>query len=1085
MNILGEGFPDVIINQVKQRQKIYGSGYDSFRTSENLIYLNSNTAWCKLVSSTYIDNIELINNTNIKTLGLIGDQLARQFILFNGTYTQGLDQRSGIDFTGFNPNQVNYSSEKALLGLNSAYGIGGTEFGFNPMMGIQSAVINHKNRGSIRTATVNIKAWNRLQFEIIDILYLRLGFSVLLEWGHSMYYTSPDLNPNNSEFVSNPTGNSLANDFLDGTISYKEFLNRIQEKRLGTFGNYDAMFAKVTNFHWSFKPDGSYDIVLNLVSVGDVVESFKIKGNTPISVKTNNSATPNPPTIEEELAQYAQSSELTNYLYKCVLALKSSKNTNQSCFLYNTSVNTDWTTYWDSNGTFASASNGTSNATKDICAIIPPGGTLGTYSEEVIKNGPPPAPRQLTQVEQDTLLALQGYSKDPNGNLVLNKKPVPVNQWPAFLQEWKKSKDAYASFAVTQSPLSSNPTLKYTKEDQDIKEGKFISKNSYYIRLGNLLQFIQEGIMYQISSPNSNTPNTPILNYDYDIDTNIMHAPPQLMGYDPRLAMVKTNIQFLGGNVPVIPNRQYFNITNGNVNNFAETFDVNQGSIVELGKIMNIYVNFQFILNKLKELENKDTNEVLLLDFLKGILAGINSSFGGYSKLDIFIDETTNTLKIIDQNPLPSVDQTIDYINSLGGSTLFKDLAYFDLYGYNTMDNSTSAGFIKEFDFTTELTPEFSTMISVAATSNGNVVGENNTALSRLNKGLYDKYKQAINGGGAAQQNVNYNTANVKQTLYSNYIKALKEFGNFAIGFKTYIDNLYNGNYINDEIDSYKDSITIYFKLWKKFKKAGHDYYNYDENAINISEINSTQFQPGTGFIPFNLSLKMNGLSGIKLGSRFLIDTSYLPSNYPNTVDFLIKNLSHEIKDNTWTTSLESYCIAKSPKEYKQFPEETNLSSTQTSPQTTVPSVSPNQVSNTAKTVYDFFISKGFVDFQAAAWVGNLNQESSLNPTITNSIGAFGLAQWLDYTNPRTGRTDPRKSRLFAKPNYFSLEVQLDYIWEELQNTERRAYNLIKATTSLQEATLVIRKHYERPAEWEANDASRIAYAEAVFNKFA
>ena len=36
------------------------------------------------------------------------------------------------------------------------------------------------------------------------------------------------------------------------------------------------MFAKVTNFHWSFQKDGSYDIELNLVSVGDVVESFKI-----------------------------------------------------------------------------------------------------------------------------------------------------------------------------------------------------------------------------------------------------------------------------------------------------------------------------------------------------------------------------------------------------------------------------------------------------------------------------------------------------------------------------------------------------------------------------------------------------------------------------------------------------------------------------------------------------------------------------------------------------------------------------------------------------------------------------------------
>jgi hypothetical protein len=64
----------------------------------------------------------------------------------------------------------------------------------------------------------------------------------------------------------------------------------------------------------------------------------------------------------------------------------------------------------------------------------------------------------------------------------------------------------------------------------------------------------------------------------------------------------------------------------------------------------------------------------------------------------------------------------------------------------------------------------------------------------------------------------------------------------------------------------------------------------------------------------------MDGLSGMKIGSKFNIDTSYLPSNYPTTVDFLIKNIVHEIKDNKWTTSLESYCIAKGSKELASMP---------------------------------------------------------------------------------------------------------------------------------------------------------------------
>jgi hypothetical protein len=35
------------------------------------------------------------------------------------------------------------------------------------------------------------------------------------------------------------------------------------------------LLAKVSNFDWSFNPDGSYDINLTLISLGDVIESLK------------------------------------------------------------------------------------------------------------------------------------------------------------------------------------------------------------------------------------------------------------------------------------------------------------------------------------------------------------------------------------------------------------------------------------------------------------------------------------------------------------------------------------------------------------------------------------------------------------------------------------------------------------------------------------------------------------------------------------------------------------------------------------------------------------------------------------------
>ena len=55
------------------------------------------------------------------------------------------------------------------------------------MPGIVDANITCLNRGSLKKAIINIKAHNRSQLDIIDALYMRLGYTVLLEWGNSSY----------------------------------------------------------------------------------------------------------------------------------------------------------------------------------------------------------------------------------------------------------------------------------------------------------------------------------------------------------------------------------------------------------------------------------------------------------------------------------------------------------------------------------------------------------------------------------------------------------------------------------------------------------------------------------------------------------------------------------------------------------------------------------------------------------------------------------------------------------------------------------------------------------------------------------
>ncbi len=308
-NIVGEGFNEVIIKQIDQRQKVYGSVN---RTNEQLSYLEARTGWVKLVSS-----VDLVDNNIRGGFGVGGANLASENVLFNGTTNESPTkgrletyQRSGV-WDGLGtiggkpiPNTSNYY----------AYGMGGTDYGLRPMPGIKSASIKTETRGSLKTAEVKIQANNRQQFDMIDLLYLRLGFSMLLEWGNSSYFD------NSGNYISdNP--HSLADDFLTGKINYETYNQKIQEKRLASCGNYDALIGKVVNFSWNFTKDLTYEITLKIISMGDVIESLKTNALLP-GGSTNKDestaptgSTPPAPTAESVIKDFANTHEIGRMFY--------------------------------------------------------------------------------------------------------------------------------------------------------------------------------------------------------------------------------------------------------------------------------------------------------------------------------------------------------------------------------------------------------------------------------------------------------------------------------------------------------------------------------------------------------------------------------------------------------------------------------------------------------------------------------------------------------------------------------------------------------------------------------------------------
>ena len=117
----------------------------------------------------------------------------------------------------------------------------------------------------------------------------------------------------------------------------------------------------------------------------------------------------------------------------------------------------------------------------------------------------------------------------------------------------------------------------------------------------------------------------------------------------------------------------------------------------------------------------------------------------------------------------------------------------------------------------------------------------------------------------------------------------------------------------------------------------------------------------------------------------------------------------------------------------------------------------------------NFFRNKGLSDVQARGIVGNLMQESRGNHNkINKSSKAFGLAQWLG----------PRKQRLIQKYGTNpTVSQQLEFIWEELNSTEGKAFQKLLNTNTISDATKVFAKHFERAGSNEINMNKRIKFA--------
>jgi len=279
-NIVGVPFKKYVKKQLEARA-FQGSTIN--RTNDQVMYLANKNCWIRLAS--FIDVLDRENPNSGK------DGLAKKWMLFGGT-SYLTENENGL----YNVNNLRYGLDPRPnddnVGTSEyAYGMGGTtQLGYRPMPGITSATIDHAGTaGSLRIANIKIKVWNLEQLNIIDALYFRLGYSCLLEWGHTSYIKN---GTNELETIISPL-----DVFNDPAMKTKEGISRrISQKRKETFGNYDAMYGLISNYEWNQSSDGGYDCTVKLVGLGSVIDSLKINqvyGQTEAAGSTSTQSTSN------------------------------------------------------------------------------------------------------------------------------------------------------------------------------------------------------------------------------------------------------------------------------------------------------------------------------------------------------------------------------------------------------------------------------------------------------------------------------------------------------------------------------------------------------------------------------------------------------------------------------------------------------------------------------------------------------------------------------------------------------------------------------------------------------------------------
>ena len=907
-NIIGEPIKEIIGEQVDLRQKIQGAGYNESsiqRSPEVLNFLNNKNAWIKLASGVSLDNGDRLKDlakfesqdylSDPDIASLLGKNLAKNYILFNTM--QSLTQGAEFTTTGEGRDAVTTQTRAATYGRRSGVrntnswsgnntkmygGMGGNSRGLQPVPGIIGIKVESVNRGSIRKATVTLKAFNKFQFGIIEILYLRLGYLMMLEWGWDKYIDSIDVN--NNPVIKNTESTIIENQwFKDKSFTQTEMLQTINGFVDRYKGNYQGFFGKVNNFSWSLNEDNTYDITINLITLGSVIESINaIVPSSPLTTKQ----------IAERTTQlrkvYGISTDDEGNLEedqednKVITNLGSDRISSfiaqQIATFFDQGLQVNKNYYYFPNVIFEDKINK---------AKIPPSSRYYIRFKEL-----------LNVIQENTIF------KVVNGDVKLRESSIQ------FETSEKFTRINYEPNLIPLDPSICIFKPVYTEDlgvtetinlpsFSGLKDFVVEKENVYYGQLMNI--YLNLDYVSKVLNNNKNEKNELGL---YDFLQKLLNGISKCMGNVPDLTTsIKkdTTVYFLDEN-PITGYEKIYPPKNKEV-----TFNI-LGYTPTSGSTFITNFNFQTkitpnLINQISIGATAAGSEQNSLDAV-----GYNNWNNGLTNR--FEEKYTSgaTFKYLTPSQTEVATKKETYYSDIYDSK-FKKQASYRLFGSyyvweykgvtkNYETENTSLFRSREKDFADS---ELRDLVYRGIEEIDNFIESEGIEIKDEGEKLNDYPTYLLDAfGGTGRQSIKRKVGEFTKREREKALEEKEKNGEATIADSYGLEY----EFVKETV-SKGDALYWYSSDNRDFTERGYNTFKRYKSYLNQIQYEEANIVSGaSGFIPVSLGLTFEGLGGIKIYNQIKVNQKALPPSYPSALQFIIDGVNHTVDGNIWETNI-------------------------------------------------------------------------------------------------------------------------------------------------------------------------------------